>query len=218
MPFTVIVNGGDSQVASRPGIVLVRRWRATSFGSRRIFRNHAGHTCSRVVGPASPQNAHRFVPSDTRLKVLRSSAHTGGGALVARDAIDEVSDWSKLRDMGEASDTRSQVMRLAYEKPDWIPVLQAACVQARKTAPYGGEFAGSWVLQEVKQLTGTPDWRPGLRLLASYGLIEKVGESTRGGRRAYYRMPDPDGVEQALGALPPPLDQSTRGQRPASSR
>ena len=54
-------------------------------------------------------------------------------------------------------------------------------------------------------MTGAPSWRPGLRLLAAHGLIEKVGESTRG-PRAYYRMPDPDGVEQALTRCPPRSD------------
>lgn len=29
-----------------------------------------------------------------------------------------------------------------------------------------------------------------------------LGESKRGGRRAYYPVPDPDGVELALAALP----------------
>jgi hypothetical protein len=99
-------------------------------------------------------------------------------------------------------ETRDAVLRLAYEHPDWVPVLRAACTQARKSEPYGGQFAGRWVLQELQQQTGLPQWQPGLRRLVSYGLLEKVGESTRGGRRAYYRMPDADGVEQALAGLP----------------
>jgi hypothetical protein len=92
-------------------------------------------------------------------------------------------------------------MRLAFEQPDWVPVLQAACEQARASEPYGGEFAGSWVLRKLEELTGQPSWRPGLRLLVGYGLIEKSGESTRGGRRAYYRMPDREGVCLALDEL-----------------
>jgi hypothetical protein len=98
--------------------------------------------------------------------------------------------------------SRDAVLRLAYEHPDWVPVLRAACVQARKSEPYGGQFAGRWVLQELEHETGQRQWQPGLRRLVAYGLLEKVGESTRGGRRAYYRMPDPDGVEQALARLP----------------
>ena len=92
-------------------------------------------------------------------------------------------------------------MRLAFEQPDWVPVLQAACEQARASEPYGGEFAGSWVLLKLQELTGKPAWRPGLRLLVGYGLIEKSGESTRGGRRSYYRMPDRVAVEIALEEL-----------------
>jgi hypothetical protein len=98
--------------------------------------------------------------------------------------------------------TADAVQRLAYEYPDWVPVLRAACVQARKSEPFGGQFAGRWVLQELARQTGRPEWQPGLRRLVAYGLLEKVGESTRGGRRAYYRMPDRAGVEDALGGLP----------------
>ena len=98
--------------------------------------------------------------------------------------------------------TDDAVKRLAYEHPDWVPVLRAACVQAQKSEPYGGQFAGRWVLQELAQHTGRAEWQPGLRRLVAYGLLEKVGESTRGGRRAYYRMPDRLGVEEALGEIP----------------
>jgi hypothetical protein len=90
--------------------------------------------------------------------------------------------------------TKQLVTRLLYEHPDEEPVLRAACAQARKCEPYGGEFAGSWVLQEMAEQTGERSWRPGLRRLVAYGLLEKSGESTRGGRRAYYRMPDREGI------------------------
>ena len=92
-------------------------------------------------------------------------------------------------------------MQLASERPDWIPVLRATVAQAKKSEPYGGRFAGHWVLEELKNETGRPEWVPGLRLLVSYGLIEKSGESTRGGRRAYYSMPSRPSVEAALAEL-----------------
>lgn len=92
-------------------------------------------------------------------------------------------------------------MRLAYERPDWLDVLRAACKQARKSEPFGGEFAGSWVLRQLGEDTGTTAWRPGIRLLVGYGLLEKSGESTRKGRRAYYRMPHVDEVERTLAEL-----------------
>jgi hypothetical protein len=110
------------------------------------------------------------------------------------------------------------VMHLASERPDWLPVLRAASEQARKTEPYGGEFAGQWVLRELEEQTGMRTWRPGLRLLVGYGLLEKVGESTRGGRRAYYRMPDREGVEQALRDLEYLHGQNTPSTDPATGR
>jgi len=97
--------------------------------------------------------------------------------------------------------TRQRVMRLLAEHPEELPLVRAACEQARKFEPLGGEFAGSWVLQEMARQTGEPAWRPGVRRLAAYGIIEKSGESTRGGRRAYYRMPDREGVRLALDEL-----------------
>jgi hypothetical protein len=118
---------------------------------------------------------------------------TGVGVLIRSRSCQSVIDrvMSDLRDTGKA------VRELAYEHPDWIPVLRAACVVAERTE--GFEFAGRWVLQEWQREAGTPSaWQPGLRRLVAYGLIEKVGESTRGGRRAYYRMPDRLAVERAL--------------------
>jgi hypothetical protein len=96
--------------------------------------------------------------------------------------------------------TQELVERLNTEKPEWIPVLRAAVSVAERVND--GQFAGAWVLDEWVRTT-KPDvpWKPGLRTLATYGLIAKVGASTRGGRRAYYRMADRAGVDQALKAL-----------------
>ena len=91
-------------------------------------------------------------------------------------------------------------MRLASERPEWLPVLRAACVCAERAEQFDGEFAGTWVLSELKRETGE-GWRPGLRRLATYGLLEKSGESVRGGRRADYLMRDRPGVEAALAEL-----------------
>jgi len=55
-------------------------------------------------------------------------------------------------------------------------------------------------MQEL-QRSGDLEPRPGLRLLARFAVIRKVGESVRGGDRAYYVMPDPDGVDEALRRL-----------------
>ncbi len=97
--------------------------------------------------------------------------------------------------------TDQAVCRLAAERPDWLEVLEAAAAVAERSEPYGGEFAGAYV---VKELAGRPGQRrhiPNLRLLVSYGLLKKSGPSSRGGSRAYYRMPDRTGVANALEAL-----------------
>jgi hypothetical protein len=91
------------------------------------------------------------------------------------------------------------VQRLASEHPEWLPVLEAAVAVAANVEGHGGEFAGAWVVDELGR-RGAPRWIPNLRILVSYGLLEKSGPSTRGGRRAYYRMPDRAGVERALEA------------------
>jgi hypothetical protein len=65
-----------------------------------------------------------------------------------------------------------RVRRLLHEHPEERPLLQAACDQARKCEP--GDFAGSWVLEEMAQQTGKPAWRPGLRRLSAFGLIESL--------------------------------------------
>lgn len=92
---------------------------------------------------------------------------------------------------------------LAAERPDWIPVLEAAIAVSDRVEQYGGEFAGAWVIDELERRSGHRTWLPNLRVLQSYGLIEKAGESTQGGRRAYYSMPAKRAVAQALSHLKP---------------
>jgi hypothetical protein len=90
------------------------------------------------------------------------------------------------------------VAALSNDRPGWLPVLEAALVVAERCEPYGGEFAGAWVLEELKQKTGRPVWLPNLRVLITYGFLQKVGESTRGGRRAYYRFIDRETIGSVL--------------------
>jgi hypothetical protein len=97
------------------------------------------------------------------------------------------------------SETDQAVRRLAVEHPDWLPVLEAAAAVAASAEEHGGEFAGASVVDELAR-RGRPRRIPNLRIFVSYGVLEKSGASTRGGRRAYYRMPDRAGVEAALGA------------------
>lgn len=88
------------------------------------------------------------------------------------------------------------VFRLAQEKPKWIPIVEAALQVNQKIA--GRDFAGKWVLDEAKQ--HGIDWIPNLRTLTAYGILKKE-DTARGGRRAYYSMPDPEGIKKALSEL-----------------
>jgi hypothetical protein len=87
------------------------------------------------------------------------------------------------------------VRRLAREHPEWLPVLDAAAAVAAEADD--GEFAGAWVVDELSR-RGLRGSTPNLRILVSYGLLEKSGPSRRGGRGPYFRMPNRVEVEQAL--------------------
>ena len=96
------------------------------------------------------------------------------------------------------------VKRLAKERPDWLPIVEASL----KCAKEYREFAGRWVLEELSRSewpglrfgNTRAKWFPGLRLLVGYGIL-KHEDTTRGGRRAYYTMPDREGVKRALREL-----------------
>lgn len=112
--------------------------------------------------------------------------------------------WAMIYMMKESNmiiNAEQAVRRLASEHPDWLPVLEAAVSIAKDVEP-DGDFAGAWVANKLGH------WIPNLRILVSYGLLEKSGPSTRGGRRAYYRMPNREGIERAL-------ESWHEGRRPA---
>ncbi len=98
------------------------------------------------------------------------------------------------------------VMELARENPNWIPVVRAAHEEAARCGEHG--FAGTWVVQRV-------GWFPSLRPLAARGILERV-HVARQGRRAYYRMLDPDGVREALDELS--ATKRSDGATPSSRR
>src|SRR5260370_375884 len=56
-------------------------------------------------------------------------------------------------------------------------------------------------LDALEPGTGRRTWFPNLSVLVSYGLIEKAGESSRGGRRAYYRFSAKQSIKEALTRL-----------------
>ncbi len=82
--------------------------------------------------------------------------------------------------------------RFLRDYPELLPAVRACITEAERTR---GEFAGAWVLQEAQKLG--VQWFPNLRSLASYGILRRT-DVTRRGRRAYYAMPDIDGVRVAV--------------------
>jgi len=82
--------------------------------------------------------------------------------------------------------------RFLKDHPDWLDVVRACVVEATRSR---GEFAGAWVLREAKK--SGRDWLPNLRPLVSSGILRRT-DVARGGRRAYYVMPDIKGVKMAL--------------------
>jgi hypothetical protein len=84
--------------------------------------------------------------------------------------------------------------------------LRAALAVSDRIEEHGQEFAGAWVLDELERQLERPCWLPNLRILVSYGLIEKSGESTRGGKRAWYRFTAKDLVREALASVGPQTD------------
>src|SRR2546422_9842029 len=80
-----------------------------------------------------------------------------------------------------------------FPRPDHLAVVKACVNLAEHTH---GDFAGAWVLEEARK-SGV-EWFPNLRSLVSYGILRRT-DVTRGGRRAYYTMPDIKGVRTALG-------------------
>lgn len=90
-------------------------------------------------------------------------------------------------------DPHPGVLKLSREQPPvWIWATMAAYLCARRG---NGFFAGSYVLREA----GT--WLPGITMLRRYGIVVKDGESTRGGHRAWYRLPEAEKVAAALCSL-----------------
>jgi hypothetical protein len=93
-----------------------------------------------------------------------------------------------------ATDGYRAAMRLAKERPEWIPAVLAALVWARRVSADplpGDEFAGAWVLGELVQREAERTWYPNMRLLVSYGVLEKSGTSTRQNQRRTTGCPTP---------------------------
>jgi hypothetical protein len=100
--------------------------------------------------------------------------------------------------MGVVINGRDAVLRVAKEDPQWLPAVRAALTLTERSI---GEFAGAWLLDEMLRQHAPRTWYPNFRRLVTAGILEKVGESTRGGQRAYYRLVDADGVRRGLDEL-----------------
>lgn len=85
-------------------------------------------------------------------------------------------------------------IELLKDHPEWLMVIRATLEEAKSVK--NNRFAGAWILNRAKK-SGV-HWIPNFRKLVSYGILKKDGESTQGGRRAYYSMLDIAGVEKAL--------------------
>jgi hypothetical protein len=91
------------------------------------------------------------------------------------------------------------VKKLAKEYPNWLKIVKICFEIAKESKEAEGRFTGTWVLKRARK-EGIKDWFPNLRRLVKYGIL-KQEFSTRGKKRAYYTMPDPEGVERALQEL-----------------
>jgi hypothetical protein len=91
-----------------------------------------------------------------------------------------------------------QVRRLAMENLQWVRALEVACDVATEKAEWR-QFAGTEV---IKRLLASGELElPNLTPLVAYGLLVKVGDSARGGKRAYCWVPDLNGVSRAIGGV-----------------
>lgn len=97
--------------------------------------------------------------------------------------------------MNEEVSGYKAVKHLAVERPDWLPIVWE-CLKFWKE--YHADFAGAWIYERMQKKGGQKF--SNLRLLVSFGILKKEGTS-RQGRRAYYAIVDPEGVEQALNEL-----------------
>lgn len=89
--------------------------------------------------------------------------------------------------------------RLLADLPEWwLDVIEECLYAADAAQRFNGEFPGARVWRALREKNKHPF--PNLKPLVTYGILEKT-ESSRGGRRAYYAMPDRDGVRRALADL-----------------
>jgi hypothetical protein len=81
-------------------------------------------------------------------------------------------------------------------KDQYLLAAVAACVELADALGPAADLAGSWIFDRAR--TKIPDfWIPNFKPFVSHGILIRVSGS-RGGRRAYYRLVDPEGTKRAL--------------------
>ena len=79
------------------------------------------------------------------------------------------------------------------ERDSWLRIVRACCELTNRSGH--ARFAKRWLGGQFATA------RFSLRRLCAHRILEKDGVVVRGGRRAYWRMRDPEGVGQALSEL-----------------
>jgi hypothetical protein len=100
-----------------------------------------------------------------------------------------------------AGATHLATKRLLEEQPDWKTIL-TACVQLSQE---DGIFWGNAALNRAQQ------WDRSLVSLRTLGILERIDKGTRNNHTASYRMPDRDGVKQALAEIGIDVDARLAG-------
>ena len=86
-----------------------------------------------------------------------------------------------------------EVMQLASDKPDWLPLVDAWYELSQIGS---GGISAKMVYQRSGQIG------PNLKGLATRGiLVRRAGPATRGGHRAYYTLHNPPDTARALREL-----------------
>src|SRR5689334_8971069 len=81
-------------------------------------------------------------------------------------------------------------------KDQFLLSTVAACVELADELGPATDLAGSWILDRGRaKIPGL--WLPNFKPFVTHGILIRVGGS-RGGRRAYYRLVDPEGTKRAL--------------------
>ena len=92
-------------------------------------------------------------------------------------------------------DGYNATMTVARDHADWLDRVDACHRYGTEQIDNGvadGRFAGAWILKRLGLSS------PPLVPLVRWNILERVGDTTQGGHRAYYRVKDLEGIGRAL--------------------